>query len=153
MQGALRTQHPSLAARHRSAKPHPSHLVLQESQLRRKAERWHRGQEEGKQKGLAGSQGLPEGQSLPERQRRVWEAPPAGSKAGAREHHRLPSAGSTTEPRAEAHAPPWAPGAVPREERAVSHTQGKRPRWLLYLVKFSFNQTRLIIDSTRMKLE
>ena len=96
---------------------------------------------------------LPEGQSLPERQRRVWEAPPAGSKAGAREHHRLPSAGSTTEPRAEAHAPPWAPGAVPREERAVSHTQGKRPRWLLYLVKFSFNQTRLIIDSTRMKLE
>lgn len=116
----------------------------------REAARGPRGR---KTAGAGGEAGLPEDQSLPERQRRVWEARPAGSKAGAREHHRRPERRLHSGAGAEAHAPPWTPGTVPSEARAISHTQGKRPRWLLDLVKFSFNQTRLIIDSTRMKLE
>lgn len=36
----------------------------------------------------------------------------------------------------------------------IFHMKRERPQWFLYLkVKFPFNQTRLIMDSTRMKLE
>lgn len=70
-----------------------------------------------------------------------------GSRRAPEERHRRPGAGFPERSRARGPRPPWTPGTVPSETRAILTTQGKRPRWLLDLVKFSFNQTRLIIDS------
>lgn len=101
--------------------------------------------------GAGGRQGS-RGQSLPEKAAPCVGGPSAAGKAGAKRTPPPPEAQASQAEPGRGHRPALDPGTVPSGSRAISHTQGKRPRWLLDLVKFSFNQTRLIIDS-RMKLE
>ena len=106
MQGALRTQHgehscPVPESRHlpqvSKAPPVPPGPSGGLAQLNgREVAQGPRGE---KQKGLAESQGLPEGQSLLERQRRVREAPPGGARQVPKNTTTSPSTGITMEPR------------------------------------------------------
>lgn len=61
----------------------------------REAARGPRGR---KTAGAGGEAGLPEDQSLPERQRRVWEAPRRGARRAPENTTAAPSAGFTAEP-------------------------------------------------------